>query len=163
MVSVLECYGLPLLPTTMDVVSAIIVAGWQAQIQLNIEVVFNVTKPFNSGLRQYMCQAARPSGGVDSSNPCRCRGKRLHHHGGDVCCVFVLCVAVSLVVCKKVSEYNLKVCVLPYGINFWSTHACTMPRGCGSPTISNGPPGQHPIRQWDSGSINKKQWPSVRM
>ncbi len=61
-----------------------------------------------------MRRAAHPSGGMDSSNPCRWRGKRLHHHGGDVCCVFVLCVVVSLVVCKKVPEHNLKVCILPY-------------------------------------------------
>ncbi len=78
-----------------------------------------------------MCKAARPSGGMNSLNPCRCRGKQLHHHGGDVCCVFVLCVAVSLVVCKKVPKHNLKVCISPYykiiGITFWSTHACTMP------------------------------------
>ena len=56
-----------------------------------------------------MHKAARPSGGVGSSNPHHWRGKRLHHHGGDVCCVFELCVAVSLVMCKKVPEHNLKV------------------------------------------------------
>jgi hypothetical protein len=31
--------------------------------------LLNLTKPFNSGLGQNMHQAARPSGGVDSSNP----------------------------------------------------------------------------------------------
>jgi hypothetical protein len=31
--------------------------------------LLNLTKPFNSGLGQYMRQAAYPSGGVDSSNP----------------------------------------------------------------------------------------------
>ncbi len=40
-------------------------------------------------------KATRPSGSVDSSNPHCWRGDRLHHHGGDVCCVFVLCVAIS--------------------------------------------------------------------
>jgi hypothetical protein len=40
--------------------------------------------------------AAQPSGGVDLLNPRCWRGKRLHQHGGDVCCVFVfLCDAVS--------------------------------------------------------------------
>jgi hypothetical protein len=61
-----------------------------------------------------MHKAARPSAGVDSSNPHRWRGKRPHHHGGDVHTVFVLCVAVSLIVCKKVPENNLKVQILPY-------------------------------------------------
>jgi hypothetical protein len=55
----------------------------------------NLIKSFIGGLGQYMCKAARPSEGVDSLNPRRWRGKWLHHHGGDVRCVFVLCVAVS--------------------------------------------------------------------
>jgi hypothetical protein len=42
-------------------------------------------------------------------------------------CVFGL----SLVVCKKVPEHNLKVRILPYykvkGITFWPTHVCTIP------------------------------------
>ncbi len=50
----------------------------------------NLFKFFDSSLRQYMRKAARPSGGMESSNLRRWRGKRLHHHGGDVCCVFVL-------------------------------------------------------------------------
>jgi hypothetical protein len=49
-----------------------------------------LTKPFNSGLRKRMCKAARPSGCMVSSNPCRWRGKRRHHHGGGVCWLFVL-------------------------------------------------------------------------
>jgi hypothetical protein len=50
----------------------------------------NLFKFFNSGLGQYMRKAAHPLGGMESSNPLRWRGKRLHHHGGDVHCVFVL-------------------------------------------------------------------------
>jgi hypothetical protein len=55
----------------------------------------NLFKTFDSSLGQYMRKAGRPSGGMESSNPRRWRGKRLHHHGSDVCCVFVLCDAVS--------------------------------------------------------------------
>jgi hypothetical protein len=55
----------------------------------------SLVKPQNNGIRKFKCKAARSSGGVDSSNPHRWRGKRLHRHHGDVCCVFVLCVAVS--------------------------------------------------------------------
>jgi hypothetical protein len=65
----------------------------------------NLFKSFNSGLGQYVRKAARPSGGMESSNPRRWRGKQLHHHGGDVCCVFVLLWMDSwrheLNVCKK--------------------------------------------------------------
>jgi hypothetical protein len=50
----------------------------------------NLFKSFDSGLGQYMHMTAHPLGGMESSNPRRWRGKRLHHHGGDVCCVFVL-------------------------------------------------------------------------
>jgi hypothetical protein len=50
----------------------------------------NLFKSFDSGLGKYMRKAARPSGGMKSSNPCHWRGKQLHHHGGDVPCVFVL-------------------------------------------------------------------------
>jgi hypothetical protein len=42
-------------------------------------------KSFDSGLGTNMSKAARHSNGVDSSNPHRWRGKRLHHHGGGVC------------------------------------------------------------------------------
>jgi hypothetical protein len=44
-----------------------------------------------------MRKAAHPSGGMGSSNPCRWRGKRLHH-GGGVCLLFVLFVPSRLVV-----------------------------------------------------------------
>jgi hypothetical protein len=50
----------------------------------------NLFKSFDSGLGKYMRKAAHPLGGMESSNPHRWRGKRLHHHGGDVRCVFVL-------------------------------------------------------------------------
>jgi hypothetical protein len=50
----------------------------------------NLTKPFNSGLGKWMRKAARPLGGVDSLNPHRWRGERLHHDGGGVCWLFVL-------------------------------------------------------------------------
>jgi hypothetical protein len=52
----------------------------------------NLVESFVSGLGQYTRKAARHLGSVDSLNPCRWSGKQLHHHGGDVCCVFVLCV-----------------------------------------------------------------------
>jgi hypothetical protein len=59
----------------MDAISATIVAGGRAQIILNIEVDRNklknyfylmyLLKSFDSGLEQYMCKAARPSGGME--------------------------------------------------------------------------------------------------
>jgi hypothetical protein len=62
-----------------------------------------------------MRKAAHHTGGMYSSNPRCWRGKRLHHHGGDVRCVVLwLCVAGSLVVRKKVPEHNLKVRILLY-------------------------------------------------
>ncbi len=51
----------------------------------------NLSKSFDCGLGQYMRKAARPSVGMDLSNPRRRRGWRLDHHGGGVCCVFVCC------------------------------------------------------------------------
>jgi hypothetical protein len=42
-----------------------------------------------------MCKAAHHLGSLDSSNPCPWRGKWLHHHGGDACCVIVFFDAVS--------------------------------------------------------------------
>jgi hypothetical protein len=50
----------------------------------------NQTKFFNSSLGKNMRKAARPLGGMVSSNPRRWRGEQLHHHGGGVCCLFVL-------------------------------------------------------------------------
>ena len=55
----------------------------------------NLFKSFDSGLGKNMRRAARPLGGLDSSNPRRWRGWRLHHHGDGVCfscLVFVLFV-----------------------------------------------------------------------
>jgi hypothetical protein len=66
-------------------------------------------KSLDSSLGQYMCKAARPLGGMESSNPRRWRGKQLHHHAGNVCCVFVLLWMDSeLNVCKKWYKNNLK-------------------------------------------------------
>ena len=50
----------------------------------------NLFKSFNISLGQYMRKAARPSGGMELSNLCRWRGKRLHHHGGGVYWLIVL-------------------------------------------------------------------------
>jgi hypothetical protein len=86
-------------------------------IELNKKYDFYVNLlnlPFDSSLGQYMRKATHPSDGVDSLDPRRWRVEQLHHHGGDVCCVFVLCVEVSLIGCKKVPEHNLKVCISPY-------------------------------------------------
>ncbi len=72
----------------------------------------NWTKPFNSGLGKYMRKAACHLGVVDSLNPHRWRGERLHHHGGGVCWLFVLLWMDSwwhkLIVCKKWYKNNLK-------------------------------------------------------
>ncbi len=66
-------------------------------------------KSLDSSPGQYMCMAARPSGDMESSNPCRWRRKRLHHHAGNVCRVFVLLWMDSeLNVCKKRYKNNLK-------------------------------------------------------
>ena len=71
----------------------------------------NLFKSFDSGLGKYMRTAARPLGGMESSNPPRWRGKRLHQHRGDVCCVFALLWMDSwcheLNVCKKWYKNNL--------------------------------------------------------
>ena len=42
-------------------------------------------KLFDGGVGKNMLKAAQPSSGMDSSNPRRWRGKRLHHHGDVVC------------------------------------------------------------------------------
>jgi hypothetical protein len=72
----------------------------------------NLFKSFNSDLGQYMHKAACPSGGMESSNPRHWRGKRLHHHGGGVCWLFVLLWMDSwhheLIVCKNWYKSNLK-------------------------------------------------------
>ncbi len=58
------------------------------------------------------------SDGVDSSNPCRWRGERLHHHGDGVCWLFVLLWMDSwchkLIVCKKLYKNNLKMRLTRY-------------------------------------------------
>ncbi len=59
-----------------------------------------------------MRKAACHSDCMDSSNPHRWRGKRLHHHGGGVCWLFVLLWMDSLrhelIVCTKWYKNNLK-------------------------------------------------------
>ncbi len=72
----------------------------------------NSTKPFDSSLEKWMRKAARHLDGVDSLNPCRWRGERIHLHGGGVCWLFVLLWMDSwchkLIVCKKWYKNNLK-------------------------------------------------------
>jgi hypothetical protein len=59
-----------------------------------------------------MRKAACHLDGVDSLNPRRWRGERLHHHGGGVCWLFVLLWMDlwrhELIVCKKWYKNNLK-------------------------------------------------------
>ncbi len=85
--------------------------GWYKYIYFYTNLT-NQTKSFDSGLGKYMCNAARPLGGVDSLNPHRWRGKWLHHHGGGVCWLFVLLwinlLCHKLIVCKKWYKNNLK-------------------------------------------------------
>ncbi len=52
----------------------------------------NLFQSFDSNRGQYMRKAACSLGGMESSNPRRWRGVRLHHHGGGggVCWLFVL-------------------------------------------------------------------------
>jgi hypothetical protein len=40
---------------------------------------------FDDGVGKIMRKTARPSSGMDSSNPHRWRGEQLHHHGDRVC------------------------------------------------------------------------------
>ncbi len=72
----------------------------------------NLFKSSICGLGQYMRKAARPLGSMESSNPRRWRGKGLHHHGGEVHCMFVLLWMDSwchkLKVCTKWYKNNLK-------------------------------------------------------
>ncbi len=124
----------------MDAVLATIVAsGWtileNTQRSINfINNYFNLLilpKPFDRGLGRNMSKAARHSDGVDSSNPCRWRGKQLHHHGGGVCWLFVLLWIDSWRhkpnKCKKWYKNNPKEGLC--GVTFWPTLACTTPEG----------------------------------
>ncbi len=78
----------------------------------------NLFKFFDSYLGQYMRKAARPSGGMESLNPRRWRGERLHHHGGGDCWLFVLLWmdlwCHELIVCKKWYKHNLKMRLTHY-------------------------------------------------
>jgi hypothetical protein len=83
----------------MDAISATINTSGQARLEntqrlkeINYKY-FNLMilpKPFDSSLGTNMSKATHHSDIVDSSNPCRWRGERLHHHGGGVCWLFVL-------------------------------------------------------------------------
>ncbi len=73
---------------------------------------------------------------VDSSNPHRWKGKRLHHHSGGVCLLLVL-LWMDLwrhdtIVCKKWYKNNPKEGLC--GVTFWPTLACTTPEGEYFPT-----------------------------
>jgi hypothetical protein len=76
-----------------------------------------------------MRKAARHLGGVVSSNPCRWRGKRLHHHGGGVCWLFVLLWmdlwCHETIICKKWYKNNPKEGLC--GVTFLPALACTTP------------------------------------
>ncbi len=49
----------------------------------------NLFKSFDSVNGKKSGKAAHPSSGMDSSNPPRWRGRRLHHHGDGDCYVFL--------------------------------------------------------------------------
>ncbi len=119
MISLIVYYGPP--PTTINAVSATIVAGWRARIRLNMSwykyITFyinllNWTKPFNNHLGKYMRKAVHHLNCVDSSNKRRWRGEQLHHLGGGVCWLFVLLWmdlrCCELIACKKWYKNNLK-------------------------------------------------------
>jgi hypothetical protein len=55
----------------------------------------NLLNRFDGSIGTSMRKDAHPSGGVGSSNPCRWRGERLHHHGDGVCHVVCAICAVS--------------------------------------------------------------------
>jgi hypothetical protein len=61
----------------------------------------NLLNRFDGGIGMNMRKAAHPSGGMDSSNPRRWRGERLHHHGDGVCLLLVLFVPSRLVVVTR--------------------------------------------------------------
>ncbi len=71
-----------------------------SQHQLNIEVDTNIListliywiwLPFDSGIEKWMRNATCHLDGMVLLNPRCWRGERLHHHGGGVCWLFVLC------------------------------------------------------------------------
>jgi hypothetical protein len=57
----------------------------------------NLVKPCDDGIEKNMRQAARSSGGMDSSNPRHWRGEWLHHHGDGICSVVcAFCAVLSV-------------------------------------------------------------------
>jgi hypothetical protein len=77
----------PLLPA--DEPTSIKHRGQYKYIDFYINLM-NLCKSFSIGLGKRMLKATCLSGSVDSSNPRRWRGERLHHNGGGVCWLFVL-------------------------------------------------------------------------
>jgi hypothetical protein len=67
-----------------------------------------------------MHKNAHPSGGVDSSNPCRWRDGWLCHHGDGVCKAICAFCAVSQLVTHQSGSLN--------GVTFCPTLACTTPK-----------------------------------
>ncbi len=63
------------------------------------------------GTSRYLLRQKRSiSTGMDSSNSCRWRGERLHHHGDGVCeVVGAFYVVLQFVLCRRVSRNNPKV------------------------------------------------------
>ncbi len=128
----------PLLPA--DKPTSIKHRGQYKNIDFYITLL-NLTKPFDSGLKKWMCKAARHSGGVVSLNLRRWRGKQLHHHGGGVCWLFVL-LWMDLwrhetMVCKKMVNNNPKEGLC--GVTFWPALACTTPQQLNWKKISSSP------------------------
>ena len=64
--------------------------------------LMNLLNRFDGGIVTSMSKAAHPSGGVDSSNPRRWRGERLHHGDG----VFLLLFFVAVTRRMYVDEYE---------------------------------------------------------
>ncbi len=116
----------PLLPA--DEPTSIKHRGQYKYIDFYINLL-NLTEPFNSGLKKWMCKAARHSGSMVSLNPRHWRGERLHHLGGGVCWLFVLLWMDSwrqeTIVCKKWYKNDPK--EGSCGVTFWPTLACTTP------------------------------------
>jgi hypothetical protein len=72
----------------------------------------NLSKTFNGSLDKGMCKAARPSGGMDSSNAAGGVGgstTMVMVFVVCLCCVLRFVWSLSLIICKKVPEHNLKV------------------------------------------------------
>ncbi len=91
--------------------------------------LLNLLNCFNGGIRKNMRKDAHPSSGMDSSNPHRWRGKRLHHHGDVVCHVVCAFCAVLSGSChlSYVDKYGRITLRWGYGWTKWVIQACTIP------------------------------------